>query len=166
MRHLPIYTAVPLLATLLLPGCEAPETPTRTEPAPVARETISPEATHAPAPEPKPEPKPKPKQDDAQPAIEQRAAKSLKLTIDNTPDTGQPAVTFGDVPEPDWLDKDQAAGGMDEASVSDNLLPELFDTPTDSKAVSVKGKILTDSGSDGTSTKIDGAGVNIQIHSD
>jgi len=157
MRHLPPPVAT-LLATLLLFGCETPETPIETEPAPAARETITPEAAPAPAPVQQ--------QDDAQPATGQRTAKPLKLTIDNDTHTGQPAGTFGNVPEPDWLDKGQAGGGMEEAPVSDKLLPDLFDTQADKKPVSVEGKILTDDGSEDIPTTIDGAGVNIQIQTD
>lgn len=165
MRQLPLYTAVPvatLLAALLLPGCDAPETPIEAKPAPAARETIPPVATPALAPAPAPEPK----QDKAQPSAEQRTAKSLKLTIDNDSYTGQPADPFGNVPEPGWLNKGQDTGNMGEVPVTDNLLPDLFDTQADKKAVSVKGKILTDGDSDGASTTIDGAGVNIQIQTD
>ena len=146
-----------LLATLLLPGCEAPETPLENKPAPTVRETIPPEVTPAPAPEPEPEPK----QDDTQPPVEQHSARPLKLTIDNDARARQRPRTFGNAPRPDWLDTGPAAGGA-----TDQLLPDLFDTQTDSKAMSVEGKVLTDGGSESTSTTIDGAGVNIQIQTD
>jgi len=152
-----------LLATLLLPGCEAPETPVKTAPPPTARDTITPGAASARAPEPVPEPVPvpEPEQDDTRPPVEQHSARPLKLTIDNDPRAGQRTASFGTAPRPDWLDTGPAAGGA-----ADQLLPDLFDTQTDSKAVSVEGEILTDGGSEGASTTIDGAGVNIQIQTD
>jgi outer membrane biosynthesis protein TonB len=155
-----------VLATLLLSGCEAPEAPVETEPAPTARETIKPGAAPAPEPEPEPEPDPEPKQDNVQAPVEQHSARPLKLTIDNNPRAGQRAATFGAAPRSDWLDTGPAAGGMDAAPAADQLLPDLFDTQTDSKAVSVEGKILTDGGSEGTFTTIEGAGVNIQLQTD
>ena len=155
MRH-PSPPVAALLATLLLPGCEAPEAPVETEPAPVVQETIVPEAAPAPVQQ----------QDAAQPAVEQRTTKPLKLTIDNDSHAGQPADTFGNVPEPDWLDKSPAGGGMEETPASNDLLPDLFDKQADKKPVSVEGKILTDDGSEGIPSSIDGAGVNIQIQTD
>jgi hypothetical protein len=143
-----------LLATLLLPGCDAPQAPVKTAPAPTARETISPVA----APDPVPAPVPVPKPDDARPLVERHSPGPLKLTIDNDPRAGQRAASFGTAPQPDWLDTGPAAGGA-----TDPLLPDLFDTQSDSKAMSVKGKILTNGGSEGASTAIDGAGVNIRI---
>jgi len=167
MRHLPPPVAT-LLATLLLPGCEAPEAPVETEPAPVVRETIVPEEAPTPAPASAPASAPAPvqQQGDAQPAVEQRTTKPLKLTIDNDSHAGQPADTFGHVPEPGWLGKSPAGGGMEETPASDKLLPDLFESQGDKKPVSVEGKILTDDGSDGASTALDGAGVNIQIPTD
>lgn len=151
-----------LLVILLLPGCEAPETPVATEPAPTARETISPGV----APAPEPEAEPQPQQDDAQAPLEQHTARPLKLTIDNDSRTGQPPRTFGNAPQPDWLDTGPAGGGMDAAPATEQLLPDLFDTQANRKAVSVDGKVLTDGGSEGSFTSLDGAGVNIQLQTD
>jgi hypothetical protein len=151
-----------LLATLLLPGCEAPETPVETAPDPTAGATSNPGTVPAPEPEPEPEPQ----QADVQPAVEQHSARPLKLTIDNDARAGHRAATFGNAPEPDWLDTGPAGGGMDAAPATEQLLPDLFDTQADRKAVSVEGKVLTDGGSEGTSTSLDGAGVNIQLQTD
>lgn len=146
-----------LLVTLLLSGCEAPETPVKTEPAPTARETIAPGVAPAPALALEVQPQ----QDDAQPPVEQHTARPLKLTIDNDARAGQRPRTFGTAPQPDWRDTGPAGSGAE-----DKLLPDLFDTQTDGKAVSVKGKVLTDGGSEGLSNSFDGAGVNIQIQTD
>jgi hypothetical protein len=163
-----LNTAIPvalLLVTLLLSGCEAPETPVKNEPAPTARETITPGVAPAPAPSPAPKPAPKPEtqplQDDVQPPVEQHTAWPLKLTIDYDSRSGQRPRTFGTAPQPDWLDTGPAGSGA-----ADKTLPDLFDTQPDRKAVSVKGKVLTDGGSEGSSTSIEGAGVNIQIQTD
>jgi hypothetical protein len=153
-----------LLATLLLPGCEAPETPVETAPDPTAGETSTPGT--ASAPEPAPGPVPEPQQADVQPTVEQHNARPLKLTIDTDTRAGQRAATFGNAPEPDWLDTGPAGGGMDAAPATEQLLPDLFDTQADRKAVSVEGKVLTDGGSEGISTSLDGAGVNIQLQTD
>lgn len=160
MHHFPIHITVPvaaLLAALLLPGCEAPQTPVRTE-EPLAPKPVTPEAAHPPLPESS--------QHATPPVVEQRPAKPLKLTIDETAHSGQSANAFGHAPAPDWLDKDQAAGDLGEAPASNRLLPDLFNTPANSKAVSVKGKILTNGRDDGTLTTVDGAGVSIQMQTD
>jgi hypothetical protein len=112
-----------------------------------------------PAPEQKPESLPQ--QDSPQPPVEQHTARPLKLTIDNDLHSGQRPRTFGTASRPDWLDA-VAAG----SEAADKLLPDLFDTQADGKAVSVKGKVLTTDDGKGLSPGIDGAGVNLQIQTD
>ena len=97
-------------------------------------------------------------------AVETRTFESLDLTLDRGPAALPDLPGFGAVPDSGWLDEGSA---FDEPNAGENtLLPDLFDSKKQEKAVGIKGGALIDNGTSDFSDSLDGAEVSIEIKTD